>query len=335
MLDFSVPKKTSTTRGNIMNASVLMTDTIFPDTSLEQSVFKENGIDFELSPSHDATTLSELGKEADALLVIYAQIGADVIENLNRCKIIVKAGIGYNNIDLEAASRKGIIVANVPDYCQDEVADHTFGIFLALARKICHLNEQVKNGTWNANDGKNVPRLRGKTFGLLGCGAIGQQVAKRAMAFGLNVVGYDPYSSAETLSQQNIRKTDDLNEFLEEVDYLSLHLPLNEKTSHIIDKSALGKMKESALIINTSRGGLIEEDDLHKALIENRIAGAAMDVLEREPPQGTPELSKLDNVVITPHTAFLSQDSVSELRRKASLEIARTLKSGTPTHPVN
>lgn len=204
----------------------------FPDTSLEQSVFKENGIDFELSPSHDAATLSELGKEADALLVIYAQIGADVIENLNRCKVIVKAGIGYNNIDMEAASRKGIIVANVPDYCQDEVADHTFGIFLALARKICHLNNQVKNGTWNANDGKNAPRLRGKTFGLLGCGAIGQQVAKRAMAFGLNVVGHDPYSSAETLSQQNIRKIDDLNEFLGRSIFITSPSPEREDHSY-------------------------------------------------------------------------------------------------------
>lgn len=318
-----------------MTASVLMTDTIFPDTSLEQSVFKENGIDFELSPSHDAATLSELGRNVDALLVVYAQVGADVIDNLNRCKVIVRAGIGYNNVDLEAASRKGIVVANVPDYCQDEVADHTFGIFLALARNICHLNEQVRHGTWNANDGKSAPRLRGKTFGLLGCGAIGQQVAKRAMAFGLNVVGHDPYSSAEALSRQNIRKIDDLNEFLEEVDYLSLHLPLNDQTAHIIDKSALGRMKENALIINTSRGGLIEEDDLYNALIEHRIAGAAMDVLEREPPHGAPALSRLDNVIITPHTAFLSQDSVSELRRKASQEVARTLHSGTPAHPVN
>ncbi|MGM0701276.1 MAG: C-terminal binding protein [Pseudomonadota bacterium] len=318
-----------------MKPSVLMTDTIFPDTSLEQEVFAEEGIEFTLSPSQDVKTLAESGKSADALLVVYASVGADIIEQLEHCKVIVRAGIGYNNVDLEAASRKGIRVANVPDYCQGEVADHTLGIFLALARRICHLNQRVKEGNWNANEGKSAPRLQGKTFGLLGCGAIGQEVAQRAMAFGLEVVAYDPYASPEALSQHGIRKIEDIDQLYREADFLSLHLPLTESTKHIIDRTALSKMKRSAMIINTSRGGLIEENDLYTALIENRIAGAAIDVLETEPPQSTPALFGLDNVIITPHTAFLSQDSVAELRKKASLEVARTLRLGTPAHPVN
>lgn len=318
-----------------MKSSVLMTDTIFPDTALEEGVFKKEGVEFNISPSHDLETLAELGKDADALLVVYAKISAELIHKLNNCKVIVKAGIGYNNIDVKAASEKGIIVANVPDYCQDEVADHTFGMFLALARKICHLDSQVAKGTWDANQGKDAPRLRGKKFGLLGCGAIGQQVALRARAFGLDVVGYDPYSSSELLSKHHIDKIDDLEEFLHDVDYLSLHLPLTEETRHIIDKSSLEKMKKSALIINTSRGGLIQENDLYAALIEKRVAGAALDVLEFEPPRSAPELSSLSNVIITPHTAFLSQDSVSELRTKASQEVARTINHGTPKNRVN
>ncbi|MBZ0332535.1 C-terminal binding protein [Halomonas sp. ANAO-440] len=322
-------------RDNIVNPSVLMTDTIFPDTLVEQDVFQKESIDFRLSPSGELASLGELGKDADALLVVYADVSAELIEQLDRCKIIVKAGIGYNNIDVEAASRKGIIVANVPDYCQDEVADHTFGMFLALVRKICHLDSQVKQGVWNANQAKSVPQLRGKKFGLLGCGAIGQQVALRARAFGLEVVGYDPYSSPDLLAQHHISQIEDFDEFLHEVDFLSLHLPLTEDTRHILNKSTLSKMKETSVVINTSRGGLIQENDLFTALIEGRLAGAAMDVLEKEPPEGAPELSSLDNVVITPHTAFLSQDSVAALRKKASQEIVRTIRNGKASNPVN
>lgn len=312
-----------------------MTDTIFPDTLIEQDVFHKESIDFRLSPSGELASLCELGKDADALLVVYADVSAELIEQLDRCKIIVKAGIGYNNIDVEAASRKGIIVANVPDYCQDEVADHTFGIFLALVRKICHLDGQVKQGIWNANQAKGVPQLRGKKFGLLGCGAIGQQVALRARAFGLEVVGYDPYSSPDLFAQNHISQIEDFDEFLHQVDFLSLHLPLTGDTRHILKKSTLSKMKKTSVVINTSRGGLIQENDLFTALIEGRLAGAAMDVLEKEPPEGAPELSSLDNVVITPHTAFLSQDSVAALRTKASQEVVRTIRNGKANNPVN
>lgn len=318
-----------------MNFSVLMTDTIFPDTSLEQEVFSQEGIDFKLSPSSDVDTLSELGKNADALLVVYAKVNAQVIGKLECCKIIVKAGIGYNNIDVKAAAKKGIIVANVPDYCQDEVADHTFGMILALARKTCYLNNQVAKGSWNANQGKDVPRLKGKTLGLLGCGAIGQQVAERAKPFGLRVIGYDPYSPPQTFADFKIENITSFDAFLNEADFLSLHLPLTDDTRHILNQESLAKVRKTAFVINTARGGLIEENDLYTAILEGNLAGAALDVLEQEPPSNTPRLSQLDNVIITPHTAFLSQDSVSDLRQKASQEIAVTLKNGTTKNPVN
>lgn len=318
-----------------MNFSVLMTDTIFPDTSLEQEVFSQEGISFKLSPSSDADTLSELGKSADALLVVYAEVTAQVIEKLEHCKVIVKAGIGYNNIDVKAAAKKGIIVANVPDYCQDEVADHTFGMLLALARKTCYLNNQVAKGCWSANQGKDAPRLKGKTLGLLGCGAIGQQVAERAKPFGLKVVGYDPYSPPQTFIDFEIENITNFDTFLSKADFLSLHLPLTDDTKHIINKESLAKVKKTAFVINTARGGLIEENDLYTAILEEDLAGAALDVLEQEPPIKTPKLFQLDNVIITPHTAFLSQDSVSDLRKKASQEIAATLKNGSAKNPVN
>lgn len=318
-----------------MSFSVLMTDTIFPDTSLEQEVFDKENIDFKLSPSSDTAKLIEVGKDADALLVVYAEVNAQLIDKLERCKIIVKAGIGYNNIDVEAATRRGIVVANVPDYCQDEVADHTFGMLLALARKTCYLNNQVAKGCWNANQGKDAPRLKGKTLGLLGCGAIGQQVAQRAKPFGMNVVGYDPFSSPQVFEDFRIENITNFDAFLSEVDFLSLHLPLTDHTRHIINKESLSKVKKTAFVINTARGGLIEENDLYAAISEKNLAGAALDVLEQEPPSRTPKLSQLDNVILTPHTAFLSQDSVSDLRKKASKEIVVTLKQGLSKNPVN
>lgn len=312
-----------------------MTDTIFPDTSIEQDVFQSEQMDFALSPSSETASLCEHGQHADALLVVYADINARVIESLDRCKVIVRAGIGYNNVDVEAASRKGIIVANVPDYCHDEVADHTFALFLALTRKICTLNAQVRQGGWDANLGKNVPQLKGKSFGLLGCGAIGQQVATRARAFGMKVIGFDPYRPEDFFTENSIARFDDLENFLREVDYLSLHVPLTDATRNIINTTALEIMKSSAVIINTSRGGLVHEEDLYDALMEERIAGAALDVLEREPPEAAPALSRLDNVIITPHTAFLSADSVAALRTKASQEIVRVIKSGGALNPIN
>jgi len=312
-----------------------MTDTIFPDTSIESDVFHGEDIDFKLSPSAETSTLCRFGKDADALLVVYADVTAQLIQQLDRCKIIVKAGIGFNNIDIEAASQKGIIVANVPDYCHDEVADHTFGIFLSLIRRTCFLDTQVKKGIWDATLGNKVPQLKGKKFGLLGCGAIGQQVATRAKAFGLNVVGYDPYTSAEIFKRNEIKQVKGFDDFLREVDYLSLHVPLTAETRHIINKSAFSKMKNSSVVINTSRGGLIEETDLFNALVDGRIAGAALDVLEQEPPKMAPLLSKLENVVITPHTAFLSEDSVIALRVKASQEIVRVIKNGEVRNRVN
>lgn len=315
--------------------NVLMTDTIFPDTAIERDSFVQGDMDFQLSPASDTETLVEHGQEADALLVVYAPITQDLIERLPRCKVIVRAGIGFNNVDLEAASRQGILVANVPDYCQDEVADHTLALLLALVRRVGYLHEKVREGTWDANLAKSAPRLRGKTLGLLGCGAIGQEVARRAAAFGLRIVGYDPYASFSDLAQHDIHKVETLDEFLGSIDFLSLHLPLTATTRHIIDRSALAKMKPTAFIVNTSRGGLIQEEDLYAALTRHVISGAALDVLESEPPRGAPELAGLENVIVTPHTAFLSESSVDELRMKASMEVIRSLKEGRSRHQVN
>jgi D-3-phosphoglycerate dehydrogenase len=314
---------------------VLMTDTIFPDMSIEEAELSKIGAELRLSDSEDPATLLAEGKESDALLVNFAHVGADVINGLEKCKIISNAAIGVNNIDVDAATRKGIMVSNVPDYCIEEVADHTVALFLSGIRKIVHLAYRVKQGSWDLTDAKPIPRLRGRTYGLFGCGAIGRAVAERVSAFGMEVVGYDPYAPEEKLKEANIRKIGGIEEFFSMVDAVSLHVPLTDDTYHIIDRKILEKMKPAAFLVNTSRGALINENDLYEALKGGTIAGTALDVLENEPPEEVPPLAKLPNVIVTPHIAFYSEDSVIDLRQKAAREIVRALTEGIPLNWVN
>ncbi len=314
---------------------VFMTDTIFPDTSIEEKELSSIDAELVVSSANDPRTFIEEGRDCDAMLIVYAPVGAEVISALEKCRVMVRTGIGVNNIDIEAASAKKIMVANVPDYCVDEVADHTFSLFLCGVRKISYLNQKVKSGVWNVNEAKPIPRLRGKKYGLLGCGAIGQQVATRAKAFGMEVHGYDPFLSDEKFAELGIIKVETLEEFFPRVDFFSLHVPLTETTHHMINRNTLQQMKSSAFFVNTSRGPLVNEEDLYEALSNKVIAGAALDVLNTEPPEMPFLLSELENVILTPHAAFVSEDAIPELRRKAAQEIARTLTEGKPKFWVN
>jgi len=313
-----------------------MTDTVFPDTKIEENELESIGAELTLSSKNESSSFLNEGKDCDAMLVVYATVGAEVIEKLSRCKVIVRTGIGVNNIDIEAATKKGIKVANVPDYCLDEVADHTIALYLSGVRKIVYMRNRVKEGFWNIKEAKPIPRLRGKTYGLLGCGEIGQRVAARATALGMKVVGYDPFLPEADFKSAGIIKISDFDVFLASVDALSLHAPLTEDTQHIINRRNIEKMKPTAFLINTSRGQLINEEDLYNALSEGVIAGAGLDVMETEPPDSVPPpLVTLPNVIVTPHMAFVSEESVPELRRKGAQEIARTLKDGKPKFWVN
>jgi len=312
-----------------------MTDTIFPDTVIEEKELSAVDAELVLSSRPDPEAFIREGRDCDAMLIVYAPVGAEVIRNLEKCRVMVRTGIGVNNIDLDAASEKGIMVANVPDYCIDEVADHTISLFLCGVRKIAFLNQKVKSGVWNVNEAKPIPRLRGKKYGLLGCGAIGQQVAIRARSFGMDIYGYDPYLSEGKLKELGITKVNTLEEFFPTMDFFSLHVPLTEETHHIINSRTLSQMKETAFFVNTSRGPLVNEEDLYEALSGRQIAGAALDVLNTEPPEMPVALSRFENLILTPHAAFVSEDAIPELRRKAAQEIARTLTEGKPRFWVN
>lgn len=312
-----------------------MTDTIFPDMEIERAELATIGAELFLASGTDPKTLAREGKDCDAMIVVYAPITAEVINDLAKCRVMVRTGIGFNNIDLEAASRKGIMVANVPDYCQDEVADHAMALFLSGVRKVTFLNNRVKSGSWDVGEAKPIPRLQSKLFGLFGLGSIGQRVAERAKAFGMEVCSYDPFVPQEIFERLGVRRFHDFDEFLASVDFLSIHAPLTEETEHVINLQNLKKMKRTAFIVNTSRGPLIDENDLYAALKEGIIAGAGLDVLENEPPARPFPLAELDNIILTPHAAFYSEESEPDLRRKAAQEVVRTLKEGKPKHWVN
>lgn len=314
---------------------VLMTDTIFPGVDLETETLAKGRAAFVLASAKDPETLMREGADADGLIVVYAEITPEICAALKKCRIIVRTGIGYNNVNIEAAARCGIKVANVPDYCQGEVADHTVALFLALARQIPHYLAQVRGGGWSAVEVGRVPRLQGQVFGLLGCGFIGGGVAERVRPFGLKPVTFDPYASEAMLRDKGIERITDFDAFLGMCDYISVHTPLTPETERIINARTLAKMKPTAIVINTARGPLIDQDALYDALKNGVIGGAALDVLATEPPARPLKLAELPNCLITPHAAFMSDGAMPELRIKAAQEVVRTLETGTPKFWVN
>jgi len=314
---------------------VLMTDSIFPDTTIEEEELRKIDAELLLAPHADPETLKREGRACDAALNVYAQLGGDILGCWERCKVIVRMGIGYNTIDLPTANARRIMVANVPDYCLDEVADHTVALFLACVRKIPRLSAGVREGRWSVDLAKPIPRLQGKTYGLFGFGNIARRVAKRVQAFGLEVLAFDPFLPDEVFAGGQAKRAATLEELFQTADFLSVHAPLLEETRGAVNAARLRLMKPSAILVNTSRGPLINEADLLAALREGRIAGAGLDVLTDEPPAFPLALAGLENVVLTPHTAWYSDDAMPELRRKASAEIVRALTEGRPKFWVN
>lgn len=314
---------------------VLMTDTIFPDTTIEQAELRRIDADFALASRPDPETLKREGAGCDAVINVYVQLTKEILEAWPTCRAIVRTGIGYNTIDLETANARRIMVANVPDYCMGEVADHTVALFLACVRRIPRLHASVKGGQWSVDLAKPAPRLQGKRYGLFGFGNIAQQVARRVQAFDLEVMAFDPYVPAEVFAARQVQRAGSLEELLRAVDFLSVHAPLTAETQGILNAETLGLMKPSAVLVNTSRGPLVNDADLLTALREGKLAGAGLDVLADEPPAFPLALAALDTVVLTPHSAWYSDEAMPELRRKAAQEVARTLTEGRPKFWVN
>ena len=313
---------------------VVFTDHTFDTLDVEREILADSDVDLVDGEQTDEP-LSELVLDADALLVMYDEIDAELIDTMEHCRVISRTGIGVDNVDVEAATERGILVTNVPDYCIPEVADHTLALALALERKIVDYDRSVRDGEWDVFQGRPMHRLTEQTWGLVGFGNIAQAVGSRAAALGMDLVAYDEYLDDEEISENGVRPVDSLTEVLETADVVSVHVPLTSETEGLIGESQLRSMRETAYLINCARGGIVDEQALADAIESGGIAGAGLDVLSEEPPTDDHPLLDESRVIITPHAAFNSEESVVELREKAARNVRDALTGETPTYLVN
>jgi D-3-phosphoglycerate dehydrogenase len=311
---------------------VLITDYAWPSVEPERKVLAEVDAELIVAETGKAEELVALAQQVDGILTTWAQVTTVVIKAAQGCKIISRCGIGLDNIDLETATTLGIVVTNVPAYCTDEVADHAMGLVLACARKITTLNRHIKN--WDRDAGPPMRRVRGQTLGIIGLGKTGKAVAPKAKAFGLEVIAYDPYISPETFQVHGVKQIE-FPELLTQSDFITIHAPLTSETDKMLGENEFRQMKSTAYVINTARGGIIDTVALHKALTEGCITGAGLDVLPEEPPSADEPLLDLENIILTPHAAFLSEESVYDLEVTAASEVARVLTGQMPESLVN
>ncbi len=312
---------------------IAITDCDHVNLIQEEAVFEKNGLSFELLQCKTEQDLIDNCKDYNVFLNQYAPFTRKVFEALPNIKHIVRYGVGVNNVDLVAASEHGVQVSNVPDYGMNEVADQAVAMMMALVRKIDAMNDYTKNKDWNYAYSMPIPRIPGKTVGIYGLGRIGQTFAKRMSGFDVKLIATDPrYKLGEVVNGVEIVDFDTL---VSASDIISIHAPFDETTKHQFNLEVIGKMKRTAYLINVSRGGIIDEDDLLKALEQKLIRGAALDVVEVEPMKVGHPLFKFENFLITPHMAWYSDESALELKTKTAEEAARFAKGEKIWYPVN
>jgi len=284
----------------------------------------------------NVTTEAEVAaacRDADALLVTYAKIGKIALAGMPKLKIVVRTGVGYDSLDVPAATERKVMLANVPDYCISDLAEHTMALLLTWWRRTAELDQQVRTEGWG-RPLKPVYRLEGKTLGILGMGRMGQAVAARARGFGLKLVGYDPYTPPAAFAAVGVEPVG-LESLLRASDIVTIHSLLSAETRGIICQKTLRQMKPTAVIVNTARGGLIVTDDLVRALKDGWIAGAALDVTDPEPLPLDHPIRTLPRVLVTPHAAWYSEEAEPELRRRAARTIVEALRGERPAALLN
>jgi len=300
------------------------------ESPLEETVLRQTGAQVAYVDTLDAPEV----RRADALLVTIQPVTASTIGTLERCKIISRVGVGLDNIDLPAATARGIWVTNVPDYAIDEVSMHTIALMLAQMRRIPTYAAATRAGRWDGSTASTMRRPGMTTLGVLGFGRIGRAVAAKALGLGLRVLAHDLQIPAATIAAAGVEPVG-WEELLRAVDYLSLHLPLAPGSRPLIDAEALALLSPHAYLINTARGGLIDEAALLAALRSGRLAGAALDVLTTEPPAPDHPLLADPRVTVTPHIAWGSAEASEDVRTKGADEVVRVLRGERPRYPAN
>lgn len=311
---------------------VLITDRAWPDCEVEKrELARVDAEVIEAPPGADEATLVECASGVDAIATCWAQVTQAVIDAAPDCKTIARLGIGLDNIDVAYATSLKIPVTNVPDYCIPEVADHAIGLMLASLRNIAFLNQQTKQGIYNLSAAPLPRRVGSLTLGLFGFGLTGQAVAERARTFGMQVIATNSSGNDYGTGTRMVS----FEELLEQSDVISIHAPLTDATVHQFDAAAFQKMKSTAIIINTARGALIDFDALKTAVKNEDISGAALDVFDPEPPDLSDPFFQHDRIIATPHAAFISQESLDELRQQAASQVADVLVGKKPSNVVN
>lgn len=314
---------------------VVYTDNIYKDNEIEYKRFEAAGYDFHVAKGHDEATLIEECRDADAVMISFVEMTEKIINTLDKCKVIVRCGMGFNNVDIPAATKKGIMVANVQKYCLEEVSDHAIALMLTLVRKTAYMSKLLREGVWDPAKARPIPRLEEMTFGLYGLGGISSRVAAKAKVFGMEVVAFDPFLPETYFEKMGVRRIEKEEDLFRTADVLSVHLPLNDATAKIISYDKMKLMKPTAILINTARGGLVDEAGLIRALQEGTIGGAGLDVLADEFPDMSNPLFQMDNVIVTPHIAYYSEGSDVDLRNYACNQVIQALEQGEPEFILN
>lgn len=316
---------------------VVITDWPREVSDIERDILGKVGAEVIAGQFRDTKDAIDKAKDADALLTSDLPITREVFDKLTRLKVVVKYGIGIDNVDVKAATERGVQVVTIPDVMTVEVAEHTLGLLLAIVRKIPMADRLVKEGKWAdpSTWAGPVPRICGKTVGIIGLGRIGRVVANLLKSFKVTIIGYDPHIKREAIERLGIEAARNLEGLLKESDFVTIHVPLTDETRHMIGISQLKSMKKNAFLINCARGAIIDPQALCRALSDGCIAGAATDVFEKEPVDPNDPLLKLKNLIATPHMAFYSDEATNILRRRGSEEVARVLKGQRPLSLVN
>jgi D-3-phosphoglycerate dehydrogenase len=315
-----------------MIGKVVKTDGAFWSPEIERGIFARAGIEYVELCQPSLEELSEHAKDADALMVLAYRVGRELLEALPRVKVIARYGVGVDNVDVEAATSLGIAVTYVPDYCLDEVSNHAIALMLAVWRKLVPLAGHAPAGTFPAMEAvRPIRRLQGSRVGLVGFGALAQAVARKLAGFDLEIVAADPYVADDVFVAHGVSKVG-LGELIETSDVLSIHTSLTPTTFHLIGAEEISRMKQGAIVINTARGAVVDQAALVEALRDGRLAGAGLDVLEKEPPGADDELLRLPNVIVTPHVGAYSEEAITSLQEQAASSVVDVLSGVRPPH---
>jgi D-3-phosphoglycerate dehydrogenase len=313
---------------------VAITDTPFESGDKEQAILSRIGASVRKFNCSNEMDVTEAARDAHVILCDASPITRNVITALSHLVGVVEYGIGYDNIDVNAATEHRVVVCNLPDFMTSEVADHAVALILTLARKLHRIGPSTRAGEWNWRRFRPINTLEGKTVGIIGFGNIGRQVAERMRSFKTHVIAYDPYVPREVIEKGAATPTS-LGDLLKSSDIITIHVPLTKETKQLIGEKEFGSMKDSVLLVNTSRGSVIDQEALIASIRMGKIGAAGLDVLTKEPPNRSDPILALDNVIITPHIGWYSEQSSSRLQEHAALEAERILTGKPPKHPIN